>query len=421
MRDNIIGNVIFSFYIMPKKFVLVILHRELRLQNNPAILHGYKIAVARGLKLIICFRFDFRQISPEQNPYFGINSFIFMLQCLRELADVVHLIPPNRSLPFKDSAVIVTTADYTPFARARLNEYRSHGIPVITLHQHIVSHPDLIRTRAGGVFEMNFAQFASAADKKMSDENMNNRISPKFVKPNKKKNLQLLATLEKKHINDFSADLLGGRKSALKTIAAVTKWKNGYYGKIRNVLSNNTTRLSPYMKFGCLGLGELFYSFKLDPEILRQFLWRSYYYYLSYHFPHEVWDLGRFPGALKKTWTGEADLQKMLCAKSGVPLIDAGIIQLKTTGFVHNRVRMVTADYCKRKNINWKKMEMVYANYLTDYDPAVNRLNWMYMNGQWHWQFRTRYFNPELQVKKYDPEHKYLATHLGRRDTPHNK
>lgn len=391
---------------MSHKLVLVILHRELRVDDNAAISLACNVAKEIGGKVKICFKFDDRQISPEKNKYFGANSFLFMLECLSAIIDYVHILDVGDSFGKLDA--IVTTADYTPFAVKRLDEYRKLGVPVIVVTQHIVTHPDLIRTHAGGVFEMNFAQFASAAEKKIKW--VQKKVEKKLIlRPDKSRGKKILMKYFNRH--ESSAEQNGGRNFALKRLAEIALWKNKQYGKIRDIMTENTTRLSPYMKFGCLSLRELWEKTP-DMDIKRQYLWRSYYYYLSYHFPTEVWENRVFPGALVQPWGKIDGLQELVDGKTGIPLIDAGIHQLVTTGFVHNRIRMITADYCKRKKMDWRVMEKLYANFLTDYDPAVNLLNWMYMNGAWHWQFKTRYFNPEIQAKKYDPEKKYVNKYL---------
>lgn len=391
---------------MSQKFVLAILHRELRVDDNSAISIACNIARDAKCKVKIIFKFDDRQISPAKNKYFGANGFIFMLECLSALTDFVHILDVNES--FGKPIAIVTTADYTPFAVKRLTEYKKIGVPVIVTTQHIVSHPDLIRTNAGGIFEMNFAQFANAAEKKIKF--VQYKVEKNLIlKPDKSHGKKILLKYFNKY--DSTAEQHGGRNLALRRLSEIAKWKNGQYNKIRDIMTENTTRLSPYMKFGCLSLRELWEKTP-DKNIQRQYLWRSYYYYLSYHFPVEIWENREFSYAMKQPWGKIDGLQNLMNGNSGVPLIDAGINQLVKTGFVHNRIRMITADYCKRKKIDWRVMEKMYANFLTDYDPTVNLLNWMYMNGAWHWQFKTRYFNPDIQAKKYDPEKKYVNKYL---------
>ena len=94
----------------------------------------------------------------------------------------------------------------------------------------------------------------------------------------------------------------------------------------------------------------------------------------------------------------------------GFPIVDAGMRELNHTGYMHNRVRMITTSFlCKDLHIDWRLGEKYFAQKLIDYDPSVN-------NGNWQWTASTgcdaqpyfRIFNPWLQQKKFDPEALYI-------------
>ena len=96
--------------------------------------------------------------------------------------------------------------------------------------------------------------------------------------------------------------------------------------------------------------------------------------------------------------------------RTGFPIIDAGMRELKTTGYMHNRVRMVVASFLtKNLQISWRRGEVHFARYLIDFDPALN-------NGNWQWSASTgcdsqpyfRIFNPWRQQKRFDPECAYI-------------
>ena len=101
---------------------------------------------------------------------------------------------------------------------------------------------------------------------------------------------------------------------------------------------------------------------------------------------------------------------KLWCSgKTGFPIVDAGMRQLNTTGFMHNRVRLIVASFLtKDLHIDWRLGERYFAEKLVDYDPCVN-------NGNWQWAASTgcdaqpyfRIFNPWLQ-QKFDPQCKYI-------------
>ena len=95
---------------------------------------------------------------------------------------------------------------------------------------------------------------------------------------------------------------------------------------------------------------------------------------------------------------------------TGYPMVDAGMRELNQTGFMHNRLRMVTASFlCKHLLIDWRWGEAYFAGKLNDYELASN-------NGGWQWAAGSgcdavpyfRIFNPELQAKKFDPDSEYI-------------
>ncbi|MGZ6329935.1 MAG: FAD-binding domain-containing protein, partial [Parachlamydiaceae bacterium] len=113
----------------------------------------------------------------------------------------------------------------------------------------------------------------------------------------------------------------------------------------------------------------------------------------------------------KVTWENNSEYFERWCeGKTGFPIVDAGMRELNATGFMHNRVRMITASFLvKNLHINWQFGEKYFAQRLIDYDPAVN-------NGNWQWAASTgcdaqpyfRIFNPWSQQSKFDPDCKYI-------------
>ena len=106
----------------------------------------------------------------------------------------------------------------------------------------------------------------------------------------------------------------------------------------------------------------------------------------------------------------EADFEKWKAGKTGFPLVDAGMRQLNSTGFMHNRIRMLVASFLtKHLLIDWRWGEAYFARKLLDYELASN-------NGNWQWAAGTgvdaqpyfRIFNPHSQVKKFDPTLEYI-------------
>ncbi len=114
------------------------------------------------------------------------------------------------------------------------------------------------------------------------------------------------------------------------------------------------------------------------------------------------------------------DFEKWCNGETGYPLIDAGMRQLNQTGYMHNRVRMVTAGFlCKHLLIDWRWGEAYFAERLLDYELSSN-------NGNWQWAAGTgcdaalyfRVFNPIVQQQKFDPKQQYIRRWVLNIDNP---
>ncbi len=177
---------------------------------------------------------------------------------------------------------------------------------------------------------------------------------------------------------------------------------------------HGTTRLSAYLKFGLCSIREIHEAVSKQLGILhpliRQLYWRDFYIHIAFHFPH-VFKRAFKPRYERIQWSYDSSLFQMWCeGKTGFPIVDAGMRQLNTTGWMHNRVRMIVASFLtKDLHIDWRWGERYFAERLVDYDPSVN-------NGNWQWAASTgadaqpyfRIFNPWRQQKRYDKECKYI-------------
>lgn len=175
---------------------------------------------------------------------------------------------------------------------------------------------------------------------------------------------------------------------------------------------DGTSRLGIHLRFGTISIRRLAaHVKKLSDVYLNELIWREFYQMVLFHFPH----VGRGEAFKKEYdrigWRYDEKQFALWCAgKTGYPLVDAGMRQLNETGFMHNRVRMVTASFLsKHLLIDWRWGEAYFARLLLDYDFASN-------NGGWQWSAGTgcdaspyfRIFSPTAQAKKFDPELKYI-------------
>ncbi len=193
------------------------------------------------------------------------------------------------------------------------------------------------------------------------------------------------------------------------------------YGETRDLpAAQGTSRLSIYFKNGSLTIAQAIAYFGFSAvgpkdtssraKFLSELIWREFYYYILYHHPsveHEAFQ-ERFRDI---QWENREDyFEAWKAGHTGFPLVDAGMRELATTGWMHNRVRMVVASFLtKDLLIDWKWGERYFMERLLDGDLAPN-------NGGWQWAASTgcdpqpyfRIFNPTLQSEKFDPEGAYI-------------
>ncbi len=185
------------------------------------------------------------------------------------------------------------------------------------------------------------------------------------------------------------------------------------YDTLRDIPSiQGTSRLSVHLRFGTVSVRKLVQrAIKLNQTWLNELIWRDFYMNILHHFPHinEGEAFRREYDAIE--WrNNEEEFQAWCEGKTGYPIVDAGMRELNQTGFMHNRVRMITASFLvKHLLIDWRWGEAYFAEKLLDYDFAAN-------NGGWQWAAGSgcdaapyfRIFNPTAQTKKFDPELKYV-------------
>lgn len=187
------------------------------------------------------------------------------------------------------------------------------------------------------------------------------------------------------------------------TLAAISE-----YDEVRDFPATDATSyLSPHLRFGTIGIRELVKKTRtVNKVFLSELIWREFFMQILYHFPKVV-DQSFRSKYDRIQWRNNSEEFEAWCnGKTGYPMVDAGMRQLNETGYMHNRVRMVVASFlCKHLLIDWRWGEAYFAQKLLDYDLSAN-------NGNWQWAAGTgcdaapyfRVFNPEAQLKKFDPK-----------------
>jgi deoxyribodipyrimidine photo-lyase len=171
-----------------------------------------------------------------------------------------------------------------------------------------------------------------------------------------------------------------------------------------------TSRLSPHLHFGEIGPRQIWRSACESQPFLRQLIWREFAYHLLFHFPESA-DTALRPEFAEFPWRPAPKLFRAWSrGRTGYPLVDAGMRELWHTGWMHNRVRMVTASFLvKHLLIGWREGAAWFWDTLVDADLANNTLGWQWVAGcgaDAAPYFRI--FNPALQAAKFDPDGAYV-------------
>lgn len=182
-----------------------------------------------------------------------------------------------------------------------------------------------------------------------------------------------------------------------------------------------TTHIGIHLRFGTMSIRKLARVAKaLNETYLNELIWREFYMQILWNFPHVVSEPFRQAYAAIPWRQDNDSFEKWCQGKTGYPMVDAGMRELNATGYMHNRVRMVVASFLtKHLLLNWQLGEAYFAEKLLDFELASN-------NGGWQWAAGCgtdaapyfRIFNPESQMKKFDPKLVYIRKWVPEFGTP---
>lgn len=430
-------------------YSLFIFRRDLRLIDNTGLLYALK----NYKNVIPIFIYTPEQLG-DKNKYRSENAIIFMNECLEELLqdckkynsylyrfygtniDILKKIIKNIEI---DS--IITNMDYTPYAIKRDKEIsklcKDNNINFHHIEDYLLAPiGTFCKANTGDVKEpyrvfTPFKNYLYSNDKYINKPDKKKSLFKNLVESKGENHKILMDMVIKKSIENYidytdkdkytyvtTKTLIGGRKNALNKISASNINKHKNYNVDRQFMENDTTQLSAYIKFGCISIREVFWRFKdllgYKNDLLSQLVWREFYFYIGYYFPHVLkgHNYNRNMDHINKKWIkSKLELNAWRDGLTGYPIVDAGMRELNTTGYMHNRSRLITANFLNRiLGQDWRRGEEYFSKKLRDYDPLVN-------NGNWQWISSTgvdtkpssqRIFNPWSQSERYDPECIYI-------------
>lgn len=408
---------------MEKKSIFIF-RRDFRLYDNSALIEALK----NSDKVIPIFICTSEQL--VKNKYKSDNAVQFMFESLDEVdADLkkrgsklfYFFGKPHEvidKLLSQDDEIegVYLNGDYTPYSIQRDDKIKKvcqkYEVKFHSYEDCLLNPVASITTGGGGVYTKFTPYFNKA--KKIPVKNPQSNNKRNFVSKNYKISGQFKGSLNKFYEKNDDIAVRGGRSNALKILRNLKNFKD--YNKMRNVLNWNTTRLSAYIKFGCVSIREVYHEMKkklgLRNDLIKQLYWRDFYYNISWQYPNTITEDSAMKEKYNKIkWDNNKKyINAWKEGRTGYPVVDAGMRELNETGFMHNRARLITSNWLiKLARVDWNIGEEYYAQQLVDYSPSVN-------NGQWQWSSGSgadsqpyfRVFNPWTQGENYDKDAEYI-------------
>lgn len=394
----------------------VVLHwfrRDLRLEDNTALQH----AIKSGTRVQCVFIFDRNILDRLEDRDDRRVAFIHRrlqvlqskLTILGATLDVRYGTPEKIWKDFlSDYCVkgVYTNHDYEPYARKRdaaLAEFfEQHNVPVHTFKDQVMFEKDEVLKDDGKPYTV----YTPYSRKWMA------RLSqlPEYVLPAAGAKADFLQqspkeipSLEAMGFNDpgYSFPDLEPDEAIIREYAHQRDFPG----------VNGTTRIGVHLRFGTVSIRRMVHLAKqLSFSWLNELCWREFYMMIIWHFPHAAESAFK-PVYNHVQWRNdEAGFAAWCEGRTGYPIVDAGMRELNATGYMHNRVRMITASFLtKHLLIDWRWGESYFARKLMDFDLSAN-------NGGWQWAAGSgcdaapyfRIFNPYEQTKKFDPDFRYI-------------
>ncbi|MGB0453745.1 MAG: cryptochrome/photolyase family protein [Bacteriovoracaceae bacterium] len=437
--------------------------RDLRICANPALQKNWQ---KNEGKVIGLFCFDEKFLSRDD---FSANRFQFFLNTLGELRRELRLLGSdllllpkspdsafeslfkdlkNHDKPFPNT--ISWNRDYEPFARERDKRIdallKGHQIETLTSRDHLIIEPHELTKKDSSETYKVYTPFSRRWMELFQINKLSqNRIPPKqsllryienIQSPKPKQffslkfqdifsqnlcDLDAFENYEEKNKKHVTIEIPpAGHSAAINRVLQFKKNVDAYENMRDTPSIDGTSQIAHFLKNGSLSTCEVLSLLELHKDFhglpssrhkyLKEIIWREFYYHILYHHPRV--EKEAFNIKYKDVpWDNNPDFfQKWKDGCTGFPIIDAGMRQLKETGWMHNRVRMIVASFLvKDLNIDWRLGEEYFMRQLLDGDLAPN-------NGGWQWAASTgcdaqpyfRIFNPWSQSKKFDPDGIYI-------------
>lgn len=398
---------------MADKVSIFWFRRDLRLYDNAGLYH----ALRSGFPVVPVFIFDTNILGELENKTDKRVDFIHrqleqMQAQLTASGSTLHVLNSTPYEAFSQLAsrynvhAVYTNHDYEPYAKERDNNIATYlekqGIIFQSYKDQVIFEKDEVLKDNGEPYTV-YTPYSKKWKAKLNKFYLKPYPVEKYFGNFYQQQALPLPTLEDIGFKPTDADI---PQAALDELIAKD------YHNTRDIPSlRGTTRLSVHLRFGTVSIRQLAANAKaLNEKLLNELIWRDFYQSILWHFPQVVNNAFK-PEYDKIAWRNNEEEFRLWCyGRTGYPIVDAGMRELNTTGYMHNRVRMIVASFLvKHLLIDWRWGEAYFAEKLLDFDLASN-------NGGWQWAAGSgcdaapyfRIFNPYLQTEKFDPELKYI-------------
>lgn len=307
-------------------------------------------------------------------------------------------------------------------------QFKRAGLAVHVHHNQAIVRPDALRTSGDGFYTV-FTPFKRSWTKHLDETG----VPEPLGRPRRQPAMPTPPDDVPSSIDGFPSGGLArlwpaGEEAARRRLRRFIEQNVGRYKSKRDSPADDlTSRLSPYLAIGslsarqCLAAALEGNNGRLDrgrvgpATWISQLVWRDFYRHVLIGFPRVSMNRPFRPITEAVPWRHDEGQFKAWCdGRTGVPIVDAGMRQLKNTGWMHNRLRMITAMFlAKHLLIDWRLGERYFMRHLIDGDLANN-------NGGWQWSASTgtdavpyfRVFNPYLQSRRFDPRGRFIRRYV---------
>jgi deoxyribodipyrimidine photo-lyase len=399
--------------------LVFLFHRDLRIVDHNGLFRAAEVAREMGAEVMPLFVFTPEQV--RRNPLKSPPAIQFMIDSLEDLAKDIKERGGRLGIAYGKTvdilekipriAGVLETRDYTPYAKKREAEIRAfcekREIVYESIEDVYLTNPGTVLNLSGKTFQKFTPFWTAAKQRPVPHPRGIPRLSWATVRV---PGSVSLAYMRGDRIPEVAR---GGRTEGLQRLRIVPD----KYEEAHDLVMNPTSMLSAHNHFGTLSIREVYWSTSQE-AFRRQLYWRDFYGHIMNDF-EGLYGVGPYEFQAPTKWRkGEKEVFDAWCkGQTGVPFVDAGMRELLTTGFMHNRVRMVVASWLvKDMGVHWRWGERFFAQHLVDYDPAQNMMNWIWVASVLPFASAPfRRHDPERSAKKVDPTGAYQQKWLSGR------